>query len=306
VKNSENNRLLKEYNNRINRVFKFIDNNLKEDLSLNKTAAVAHFSPYHFHRVFKFITNETLNTYVTRRRIEKAASQLLHKDISVGDVAHEFGFSDVSSFSKTFKKHYRVSPTDFVKANPNKFSKIRQLKSKNGQEYPTSDQYLCIIENLKNWIKMNAKIKIKETPMMELAYVSCIGANNIEQAYGELIRWATPHSLMNDQPKMITMYHDSFKITEANKVRISASILLNKMVEPKGAVGLRTIDPGKYIVGSFELALNEFEKSWTGLFLWMNENGYERVDKEPFEIYHNNFNDHPQKMAIVDFYIPIK
>nr|WP_319999816.1 GyrI-like domain-containing protein [uncultured Draconibacterium sp.] len=295
-----------DYKNRINRVFEFIDKNLESDLSLNTVSEIAFFSPFHFHRIFKFITGETLNEYITRRRIEKSALDLLHKNISTTEIAHKLGYSDNSSFSRAFKKYFGISPTEFKKQNPNRHSKIRQLKSKNGQDYPDYEKYICIINNLKSWIKMNAKIEIKEMQKMDLAYVSSIGPQNLENAYRKLMQWATPKGLMNDQTKMITVYHDSFKVTEANKVRMSASILLDKAVETNGEIGLTTIKAGKFIVGSFEIGLNEFEKSWTGLFVWMNENGYKKADREPFEIYCNNFNEHPERKAIVDFYIPIE
>lgn len=295
-----------DYKNRINRVFEFIDQNLESDLSLNAVSEIAFFSAFHFHRVFKFVTQETLHEYVKRRRIEKSASDLLHKNITTTEIAHKYGFSDNSSYSRAFKKHFGVSPTEFKNQNPNRFSKIRQLKSKNGQEYPDYEKYICVVNNLKNWIKMNAKIEIKEMSKMDLAYVSSIGPHNLENAYGKLMQWATPKGLIKDQTKMITVYHDSFKVTEANKVRMSASILLDKAVETNGEVGVTTIEAGKFIVGSFEIGLKEFEKSWTGLFVWMNENGYKKADREPFEIYHNNFNEHPEKKAIVNFCIPIE
>ncbi len=301
-----NKEILADYKNRINRVFEFIDQNLESDLSLNTVSEIAFFSPFHFHRIFKFVTEETLNEYVKRRRIEKSASELLHKNITTTEIAHKYGFSDNSSYSRAFKKYFGVSPTEFKNQNPNRFSKIRQLKSKNGQEYPGYEKYICVINNLKNWIKMNAKIEIKEMPKMDLAYVSSIGPQNLENAYGKLMQWATPKGLMNDHTKMITVYHDSFKVTEANKVRMSASILLDKPMEISGEIGLTTIEAGKFIVGSFEIGLNEFEKSWTGLFVWMNENGYKKADGEPFEIYYNNFNEHPERKAIVDFCIPIE
>ncbi|MFI5450558.1 GyrI-like domain-containing protein [Pedobacter sp. UC225_61] len=295
-----------DYKKRINRVFEFIDENLESDLSLNTVSAIAFFSPFHFHRVFKFITGETLNEYIIRRRIEKSASDLLHKNIAVTAIAHKFGFSDNSSFSRAFKKYYGLSPTEFKRQNPNRHSKISQLESKKGQEYPDYDQYICIIDHLKNWIKMNAKIEIKEMPKMDLAYVSSIGPQNLENAYATLIKWATPQGLMNDQTKMVTIYHDSFKVTEANKVRMSASIVLNKPVETTGEIGLTAIKAGRFIRGKYEIGLDEFEKAWTGLYLWMNENGYKKADSNPFEIYHNNFKEHPERKAIVDFYIPIE
>lgn len=295
-----------DYTNRINRVFEFIDENLESDLSLAAISEIAFFSPFHFHRVFKFTTGETLNEYVTRRRIEKSALDLLHRKIKTTEIAHKFGLSDNSSFSRAFKKYYAISPTEFRKQNPHRLSKIRQLYSKNGQEYPEHDKYICIIDNLKKWIKMNAKIEIAEIPKIDLAYVSSIGPQNLENAFGKLIQWATPQGLMNDQTKMVTIYHDSFKVTEANKVRMSAAILLNKPAKTVGEIGLTSIEAGKFIVGSFEIGLNEFEKSWIGLFLLMNENGYKKADRNPFEIYHNNFNEHPERKAIVDFYIPIE
>ncbi len=294
-----------DHKNRIRRVFEFIDKNLDSDLSLNTLSAIAFFSPFHFHRVFKFITGETLHEYVTRRRIEKSALDLLHKSSTTTAIAHTYGFSDNASYSKAFKKYFGVSPTEFKKQNPNRHSKIRQLNSKNGQEYPEGEKYICVINTLKEWIKMNAKIEIKTMPKMDVAYVSSNGPQNLENAYGKLVQWATPKGLMNDQTKMITIYHDSFKVTQANKVRMSASVLLDQTVEAEGEIGLTTIAAGKCIVGRFEIGLNEFEKAWTGLFVWINENGYKKADRAPFEVYHNNFNEHPERKAIVDFCIPI-
>ncbi len=295
-----------DYQVRINRVFEYIDNNLATELSLVIIADIAFFSPFHFHRIFKKITGETLNEYITRKRIEKAALELIHKNIAVSNICHKYGFNDNSSFARAFKKFYGVSPSEFRKQNPNKFSKIRQLKSKNGQTYPNREQYLCTLNNLKNWIQMNATIEIREIQKMELAGVPAIGHNNIAAAYQKLMRWAAPLGLLNENTKMLTVYHDSFKVTEADKVRTEACIVLNQPVKPTGEVKLDTIAKGKFIVGSFEIVLDDFEKSWTGLFIWMNENGYKKADRNIFELYHNNFNDHPEKKAIVDFYIPIE
>ncbi|WP_343485926.1 GyrI-like domain-containing protein [Allomuricauda sp. d1] len=299
-------RIQADYRNRINRVFEFIEENLDSDLSLTTLSDIAFFSPFHFHRVFKFVAGETLNEYISRKRIEKSALDLLHKSITATEIAHRYGFSNISSYSRAFKKYFGVSPTGFKKQNPYKHSKIRQLDSKNEQGHPNFEKYICIINNLNNWIQMNAKIEIKEMPMMDVAYVTSIGPQNLESAYKKLIQWATPKGLINEHTKMITIYHDSFKVTQANKVRMSASILLNKKIETAGEVAQNTINGGKFIVGSFEIGLEEFEKSWTGLFLWMNENGYQKANSEPFEIYHNNFNEHPERKAIVDFYIPIQ
>jgi AraC family transcriptional regulator len=102
---------------------------------------------------------------------------------------------------------------------------------------------------------------------------------------------------MTDDAKLLTIYHNSFKITHEDKMRMSAGIILNQTVNADGEIGLTSIQECKCIVGHFEITVEEFERSWTGLFVWMKENGYEKSDQDAFEIYHNNFNEHPQKKA---------
>jgi len=211
-----------EYLTRVHLVFEYIADNLSADLPLGKLSKVALFSPFHFHRIFKFITGETVNEYVARQRIERAASDLLHSTKSITTISTAYGYSEVSSFSRSFKKFYGVSPSVFRKQNPNKHSKIRQLNSKNGQEYPDKKKYLCIIEELKKWIKMNAKIEVKDVPEMEVASVMHVGVQGLEGAFDKVLRWAAPKGLLqNPKAKMGRLFYDSFKITSPDKVRMS-------------------------------------------------------------------------------------
>jgi AraC family transcriptional regulator len=296
-----------DYIKRINNIFLFIEENLDKELSLETIANVGFYSPFHLHRIFKAITNETIHTYITRKRIEKTAAILLHQsDITITELSLQYGFNSNSSFTRAFKKFYGISPTEFRKSSPSKYSKISKVESKNGQESSLFEEYICNITNHKNWIKMKAKIEIKEMPQLDLAYITQIGHEGIEEAYTRLIKWATPKGLLkNDDLKVVTIYHDSFKITEPDKVRMSACISLKEKVVVSGEIGITTIEKGKFIVGDFEIRIHEFEKSWSSLFIWMNENGYRKAVANPFEIYHNNFKEHPEKICIVSLCIPI-
>ena len=93
-----------EYIRRINKAFEFIHQNLDQTIRLDDVASASCFSSYHFHRIFHALVGETVNDYVSRKRMERAASRLVHKpELSVTDVAEAGGFSSSANFSKAFK-----------------------------------------------------------------------------------------------------------------------------------------------------------------------------------------------------------
>ena len=154
---------------------------------------------------------------------------------------------------------------------------------------------------------MNANIEIKEIPKLNLAGVTHVGINGIENAFEKLTKWAIPKGLLKDsEAKMGRIFYDSLKVTANDKVRMSIILTTNEPFEAEGEINKLTINKGKCIVGRFEITPNEFEKSWTGLFIWMNENGYKKSVENPFEIYQNDYREHPENKFIVDLFIPIE
>ncbi|KMQ66597.1 hypothetical protein ACM46_03495 [Chryseobacterium angstadtii] len=299
---------MEEHQKRIIKAIKYINHNLDADLSLEKIAEIGMYSPFHFHRIFKLIIGETLQNYIIRKKIEKSAFYLaVKKDRDIKDIYLDLGFTSHSVFSKTFRKFYGVAPSVFRNNAPETFHKILMTESKNGQKDVVFSPYIWQIENLLNWTKMNLKIEVKQLPEMNLAAVMSLGIASVETSYHVLIEWAEKKKLYPaGNVKMISVYHDSFKVTPPDKVRIHACMLLDERLEKQeGVVFPETIDPGKFIVGSGEVTLQDFEQCWVSLFLWMNERGYTMRKTFPFEIYHSNFKEHPEGKMIVDFCIPI-
>ncbi len=294
---------------RIGKAITYIEEHLHEKLVLNDIATKAHFSPFHFHRLFTVVTGETLNNFIIRKRIEKSASFLLHKNnFTITEVSEKTGFTSLSSFSRTFKKFYGLSPLEFKESSPDKFSKISKEESKNGQVITLFEQYICNVNNSLNWLKMNANTEVKIVPEMQLAYISLQGnIDLIGNVYNRLMQWAYPKGLMQqDDLRMVTIYHDSPKITDLNHLRMSACMTLNRRVETEGEVNLRILPDTKCVVSPFEIGLDEFQKAWESSFVWMSEKGYKKADQAPFGIYYNNPEEHPERKCIVDICIPIE
>ncbi|MEE9408670.1 MAG: GyrI-like domain-containing protein [Polaribacter sp.] len=300
-------KIAKENIARLNTAITFIEANLSEKLSLEVIAEKAYFSPFHFHRLFKIAVSETVHHFINRKRIEKSAAYLLHQnEINTTEIAEKVGFSSLSAFSKSFKKFYGMSPSKFKKESPEKYSKICKTDSKNGKVTITFEQYICNINNALNWLKMNAKTVVKEVPRLDLAAISHKGKMEaIGSIYNKLVKWATPKGLMNNQTRMVTIYHDSPKITNPDNLRMSACIVLNDPIEIDGEVNLRILSPTKCIVSRLEITPYEFQKAWESSFAFMVENGYKKSEIDPFEIYYNNAAEHSENKFIVDLCIPI-
>jgi AraC-like DNA-binding protein len=68
------------YAAKINKVFKFIDEHLDEDLSVERLSQVANFSKYHFHRQFSEYTGISVYKYIQLVRLKHASYQLVFKE----------------------------------------------------------------------------------------------------------------------------------------------------------------------------------------------------------------------------------
>jgi len=309
-----------EYTARINRVIDYIEEHLNETITLDKIAQIACFSPFHFHRIFSALTNETINAFVQRIRIEKAAQQLRNdRIISISDIAFNNGFGSAAYFSRTFRKYFGMTAKEFRETekaifakNGLYFSKNGQLTRKINQTSPDIKEQLCsencIQFNHSNFVFMDTKVEIKEMPELNVVYCRHTGQfNQIGKAYEKLMKWAGPRSLLNfSEIKTITVYHDDPTITAIEQVRQSACITIDHDIKVDGEFGKMKLGCGKYAVGHFEIDEKGFEKAWNTMCLWFTESGYQPGDGHPYEIYYNSPEEDSKCRFVLDICIPVK
>ncbi|PIE21347.1 MAG: hypothetical protein CSA64_02410 [Arachnia propionica] len=82
-------------------------------LTLRRAAEFLLLSESHFARKFKAATGQSFISYVTEKRLERAKFMLLHTDKPVLKIAAELCFQPVNYFSRTFKRHVGVSPSEY-------------------------------------------------------------------------------------------------------------------------------------------------------------------------------------------------
>lgn len=298
----------KEYINRINRVIDYIYQNLDRDLSLSTLADIALFSPYHFHRIFSAFVGETLNDFVKRIRLEKAARLLIYdEELPITEVAELSGYNNLSAFCRSFKKQFSTSAQDYRLTRLEENSKMSTNDSKKRLSFDFKSNYVCSIE-IKLSKTMKTKIEIKKMPALELLCCKHVGAfDQIGEAYGKLMQWAGPRGLLSSPDlKTVTVYHDDPNVTDMNKVRQSACITTDGSIKPEGEISTLTVEAGLYAVGRFEVDASGFKQAWDSMCMGVAESGYQPQDAAPYELYHNDHEEHPERKFIVDICIPVK
>jgi len=101
------------YEERILRVLVYIQAHLDEAFDLDELARLAHFSPYHFHRVFRGMVGEPIMEHVRRLRLERAAHQLKSTDRSVINIALDAGYEAHEAFTRAFRTMFGMPPSHF-------------------------------------------------------------------------------------------------------------------------------------------------------------------------------------------------
>lgn len=101
--------------NRLKRVLGYIDAHLADEISLDRLAAEACLSPFHFSRLFRDATGSSPHRYVTDRRVQAAQKELAHDRVSLAEIAYETGFGSQENFTRVFRKATGLTPGQYRK-----------------------------------------------------------------------------------------------------------------------------------------------------------------------------------------------
>ena len=82
---------------------------------LEDLAAMAHFSPFHFHRIYRSLMGETVVDTVRRMRLAHAATLLAENRRSITDIGQEAGYESPQAFTRAFRQYAGMSPREFQK-----------------------------------------------------------------------------------------------------------------------------------------------------------------------------------------------
>ena len=90
-----------------------LNEHYSENVTVGELAAIAHYSPAQFRRLFHSLTQMSPSDYITNVRINAAKTLLGTTDRRISDIAQDVGFFDHSHFIRTFKHTVGVTPAKY-------------------------------------------------------------------------------------------------------------------------------------------------------------------------------------------------
>ncbi len=108
----------KDYKNHIvTSVKKYIQEHIKEKLTLNQVAEVFNISPNYLSVLFSKYNDTGFTDYINHSKIEAAKEMMSGGDYKIYEISDVLGFESAFYFSRVFKKITGVSPRDYMNKN---------------------------------------------------------------------------------------------------------------------------------------------------------------------------------------------
>jgi AraC family transcriptional regulator len=309
MKLAENN----QYKIVINRVLDYIHSNLSGDLSLEKLASVAGYSPFHFQRLFNQIVGESPKQYIIRLRLEKVAHFFsVFPNLNISELSYDSGFSSLSTFSRAFKSYFGVSPDEYKNLSKEQVRKICKTNSKKGKIGSFySSEFRNVNFSQADFMDLENKVEIsvRKEPEKQMVFIqTCLDTpDSITEAFRKLCMWAEPRGLLTPQTQFIGILLDIPFITLLEKCRFRACITVNSELKEKKEIGKLKVNAG--IFASYEFKGDIYASLKSLIYFkhhWLDSSGYELGDITGLEVFSENPALKPAELIRRNILIPIK
>ena len=291
-----------DYLDRIRRVLRFVQEHLDEPLTPERLAGVAHFSRFHFHRVFSGLVGESLSAHVRRLRLERAAGELRWTDRPVIDIALDAGYDAPEPFTRAFRGHFGEPPSRFrARRDPLAFPPAACRV-----HFGIDDAIARFAAPKEPSIMID--VRIETQPARRLLAMEHRGNY---MTIGETFQWlnalAYGRGLAAPGAASIGLYHDDPDVVPTAQLRSHACIAVRDgvTVAPEGCE-LITLEGGEAAVATHRGPYARLAESYRELYAeWLPGSGREAAHRPCHETYVSDATTTPEADLITEINLPL-
>ena len=273
------------YGRRIERVVAHIGDHIDDRLDLETLAGVAAFSPYHFHRVYRSVMGETVADTVRRRRLYRAAADLVTGPLPIARIGRRAGYASVAAFTRAFRAYYGIPPAAF---------RVR------GRPAPPWSE-LHPMERTMTDVTITNRDPVTVVAIHHDGDYQAIG-----DTFDRLWCWAAGRNLTGPATRSFGIYYDDPEAVPRAKLRSEACLTM-----PADApldVGMRRIEiaGGRHAVLRHRGPYAELERAYSALYKgWLPMSGEEPANLPCYEEYLNDCRALPPAEWLTDICLPL-
>lgn len=282
-----------QYRDNINRVIKAIIRHPGDEWTTPTLASLAGISPFHFHRIFRTLTGETMFAFLQRRRLLRAIELINEDKFSFTEIALECGFDSGSSLSRAFRKHLGCTPSDYRQQHSSLLLPPARPRVIDPAQLP--------IEIRK--VRQRQAVIVERKGIIEQDF-SQAAAAAFRVLTCELQRvnaWSAIRERIGICPDEASLVPDADARYQAGFLYEGELPLMNEEVRQV------TIPAGNWAVSVHQGAHETCWQSWNRLYRdWLPASGHQLGDAAPFEIYLNNRKQVAPDELRTEIWIPIR
>lgn len=296
---------LHDYKQRLLPVLVYIQQRLDDPLGLEELAALAHFSPFHFHRIFRGMVGESVQEHIRRLRLERAASHLKLTRRPVTDIAFDAGYESHEAFTRAFKAAFGISPSGFRTLRQPRRPVIAG-RAPSGVHY-REDKPLKTFKAMKPNPK-DETITIQRVPSRQVAFVRHTGPYaECGKAWDKLCAYLGKEGMLGANSVFIGLCHDDPEVTPPAKIRYDACATVDDKFKPEGEVGVQVIAGGDYAVTTHFGPYERLSQTYARILgQWLPRSGREAGDGPSYEVYQNDPNSTAPEDLVTGVYVALK
>lgn len=290
-----------DYLDRIRRVLRFVQDHLDEPLTPDRLAGVAHFSRFHFHRVFSGLVGESLSAHVRRLRLERAAGELRWTGRPVIDIALDAGYDAPEPFTRAFRGHFGEPPTRF-RARPGPIA----FPPATCRVHFGIDDAISRFAAPKEPIMID--VRIDTLPTRRLLAIEHRGHYMaIGETFGRLTALAYGRGLARPGAASIGIYYDDPDVVPTAQLRSHACIAVGDDVTstPDGCE-LLTLEGGEMAIATHRGPYARLNETYRELYSqWLPASGREAAHCLCHETYVSDATTTPEAELITEICLPL-
>lgn len=269
------------YQEAINRALDYLETQAHTAIQLEDIAQEALLSKYHFHRIFKTALGHTTRAYLTRIRLDKAATLLRYTAHPITTIAYRCGYPSPEHFTRAFKQHFGIPPSLFKQQ-----SEVSPPKKPKGLAAP-------------QWVQLDD---------LHLAYIRHFGSyDKVGASFRQLMAWATKRWVWAWRQKPLGIVHDQPDLTAEPYIRFDACLPVKRPIEPEGAIGYKLVRGGRFVVFRYRGSYNDFLNVYEYIYnVCLMEYQLTLRDDPALEQYVKGPPLHKPHQYVTDFYVPIE